>query len=104
VQPTFSTLKKFMWYMLSFMFLDYETLCLTSCSWTMKHLLQIFVWSMKTGRLLDILSGHEGPVHGLMFSPISVRDPALLILSKYFITNCPHSFRLFTVSSAPYVH
>lgn len=30
---------------------------------------EIFVWSMKTGRLLDILSGHEGPVHGLMFSP-----------------------------------
>ncbi|KAK1285392.1 hypothetical protein QJS10_CPB20g00624 [Acorus calamus] len=30
---------------------------------------EIFIWSMKTGRLLDILSGHEGPVHGLMFSP-----------------------------------
>ncbi|KAJ4821206.1 Periodic tryptophan protein 2-like protein [Rhynchospora pubera] len=32
---------------------------------------EIFVWSMKTGRLLDVLSGHEGPVHGLMFSPIN---------------------------------
>ncbi|KAK9281854.1 hypothetical protein L1049_004760 [Liquidambar formosana] len=30
---------------------------------------EIFVWSMKTGRLLDVLSGHEGPVHELMFSP-----------------------------------
>ncbi|XP_072952424.1 periodic tryptophan protein 2 [Typha angustifolia] len=30
---------------------------------------EIFVWSMKTGRLLDVLSGHEGPVHSLMFSP-----------------------------------
>nr|XP_010924647.1 periodic tryptophan protein 2 [Elaeis guineensis]XP_029121080.1 periodic tryptophan protein 2 [Elaeis guineensis] len=30
---------------------------------------EIFVWSMKTGRLLDVLGGHEGPVHGLMFSP-----------------------------------
>ncbi|KAF3450839.1 hypothetical protein FNV43_RR06928 [Rhamnella rubrinervis] len=30
---------------------------------------EIFVWSMKTAHLLDILSGHEGPVHGLMFSP-----------------------------------
>ncbi|XP_044487276.1 periodic tryptophan protein 2 [Mangifera indica] len=30
---------------------------------------EIFVWSMKTSRLLDILSGHEGPVHGLAFSP-----------------------------------
>ncbi|PWA83051.1 periodic tryptophan protein [Artemisia annua] len=28
-----------------------------------------FLWSMKTGRLLDVLSGHEGQVHGLMFSP-----------------------------------
>ncbi|CAL5095863.1 unnamed protein product [Urochloa decumbens] len=32
---------------------------------------EIFVWSMKTGRLLDVLSGHEGPVHGLMFSPMN---------------------------------
>ncbi|KAH9545465.1 hypothetical protein CY35_12G049400 [Sphagnum magellanicum] len=31
---------------------------------------QIFVWSVKTGRLLDMLSGHEGPVHGLSFSPV----------------------------------
>ncbi|KAJ4849893.1 U3 snoRNP protein [Turnera subulata] len=30
---------------------------------------EIFVWSMKTGRLLDQLSAHEGPVHGLTFSP-----------------------------------
>lgn len=30
---------------------------------------EIFVWSMKTARLLDVLSGHEGPVHGLVFSP-----------------------------------
>lgn len=30
---------------------------------------EIFVWSMRTGRLLDVLSGHEAPVHGLVFSP-----------------------------------
>ena len=29
---------------------------------------EIFVWSMKTGRLLDVLSGHEAPVSGLAFS------------------------------------
>ncbi|KAK8654180.1 hypothetical protein V6N13_128153 [Hibiscus sabdariffa] len=29
----------------------------------------IFVWSMKTSRLLDVFSGHEGSVHGLMFFP-----------------------------------
>lgn len=29
----------------------------------------IYVWSVQTGRLLDILSGHEGPISGLAFSP-----------------------------------
>jgi periodic tryptophan protein 2 len=32
---------------------------------------QIFVWSKKTGQIKDILSGHEAPVHGLMFSPLT---------------------------------
>jgi hypothetical protein len=27
---------------------------------------------MKTGRLLDVLSGHEGPIYGLSFSPTHV--------------------------------
>nr|AAI28481.1 Pwp2 protein [Mus musculus] len=31
---------------------------------------EIFVWSMQTGRLLDVLSGHEGPVSGLCFNPM----------------------------------
>lgn len=30
---------------------------------------QIYLWSLKTGRLLDILAGHEGPVSCLAFSP-----------------------------------
>eukprot|EP00118_Oscarella_pearsei_P014686 m.127668 g.127668 ORF g.127668 m.127668 type:complete len:691 (+) comp37932_c0_seq27:393-2465(+) len=30
---------------------------------------EIFVWSMQTGRLLEVLSGHEGPVSALAFSP-----------------------------------
>jgi len=30
---------------------------------------QICVWSVKTGRLLDVLAGHQGPVCGLAFSP-----------------------------------
>jgi hypothetical protein len=33
--------------------------------------LQILVWSLRTGRLLEVLSGHEGPVCGLAFSPAS---------------------------------
>lgn len=30
---------------------------------------QIFVWSLKTGRLLDVLAAHEGPVVSLGFAP-----------------------------------
>ncbi|XP_012882812.1 PREDICTED: periodic tryptophan protein 2 homolog [Dipodomys ordii] len=31
---------------------------------------EVFVWSMQTGRLLDVLSGHEGPISGLCFNPM----------------------------------
>uniref|UniRef100_A0A3P9I1R8 PWP2 small subunit processome component n=1 Tax=Oryzias latipes TaxID=8090 RepID=A0A3P9I1R8_ORYLA len=31
---------------------------------------EIFLWSMQTGRLLEVLGGHEGPVSGLCFSPV----------------------------------
>ncbi len=30
---------------------------------------QVYVWSVRTGRLLDVLAGHQGPVAGLAFSP-----------------------------------
>lgn len=30
---------------------------------------QIYLWSLQTGRLLDVLSGHEGPISSLVFSP-----------------------------------
>ncbi|KAM8904797.1 PWP2 small subunit processome component [Spinachia spinachia] len=30
---------------------------------------EIFLWSMQTGRLLEVLAGHEGPVSCLCFSP-----------------------------------
>ena len=40
---------------------------------------QIMVWSLRTGRLLDVLSGHEGPVYGLSFSPTA----ALLASSSW---------------------
>ena len=32
---------------------------------------QIHIWSLKTGRLLDIFAGHQGPVNALCFSPES---------------------------------
>ena len=31
---------------------------------------QVFVWSVKTGRLLEALAAHEGPVTSLSFSPV----------------------------------
>ncbi|XP_044757310.1 periodic tryptophan protein 2 homolog [Coccinella septempunctata] len=31
---------------------------------------EIYLWSVKTGKLLEILSGHEGPVGSLNFSPL----------------------------------
>ncbi|KAJ2688489.1 U3 snoRNP protein [Coemansia spiralis] len=30
---------------------------------------EIYMWSMQTGKLLDVLSGHEGPISGLVFRP-----------------------------------
>ena len=33
----------------------------------------IYVWSLKTGQLIDILNGHTGPISSLCFSPIGVR-------------------------------
>jgi periodic tryptophan protein 2 len=32
----------------------------------------IYVWSVQTGKLLDVLSGHESGVSSLAFNPISV--------------------------------
>ncbi|XP_044259190.1 periodic tryptophan protein 2 homolog [Tribolium madens] len=41
---------------------------------------EIFLWSVKTGRLLEILAGHEGPVASLAFSP-SVTSTCLVSVS-----------------------
>ena len=37
----------------------------------------IFVWSMQTGHLLETLSGHEGPISGISFSPNTTTRPML---------------------------
>lgn len=31
---------------------------------------EVFVWSMQTGRLLDVLVGHEAPISSISFSPV----------------------------------
>ncbi|XP_030388455.1 periodic tryptophan protein 2 homolog [Scaptodrosophila lebanonensis] len=33
---------------------------------------EIFLWSVKTGKLLEVISGHEGPVSSLAFSPSAI--------------------------------
>ncbi|XP_075053645.1 periodic tryptophan protein 2 homolog [Mixophyes fleayi] len=30
---------------------------------------EVYVWSMQTGRLLDVLAGHEGPISSVAFNP-----------------------------------
>ncbi|KAK4051213.1 U3 snoRNP protein [Microbotryomycetes sp. JL201] len=34
---------------------------------------EIYMWSTQTGKLLDVLAGHEGPVSALAFSPLGDR-------------------------------
>ncbi|CAG9859982.1 unnamed protein product [Phyllotreta striolata] len=34
-----------------------------------QDIFEIYLWSVKTGRLLEILAGHEGPVSSVVFSP-----------------------------------
>ncbi|KAM9205450.1 periodic tryptophan protein 2 homolog [Mergus octosetaceus] len=31
---------------------------------------EIYIWSMQSGRLLDVLAGHEGPISSLSFNPV----------------------------------
>lgn len=36
-----------------------------------RDVFEIYLWSMKLGRLLEVLSGHEGPVETLAFAPVA---------------------------------
>lgn len=36
-----------------------------------RDIFEIYLWSMKLGRLLEVLSGHEGPVSSLAFAPVA---------------------------------
>lgn len=47
--------------------IDYSGELVAACG---QDVFEIYLWSMKLGRLLEILSGHEGPVVSLAFAPI----------------------------------
>lgn len=51
----------------------------------------IYVWSLQTGRLTDVLSGHTGPVTSLAFSPSVSAEPILASASW------DHTVRLWNV-------
>lgn len=36
-----------------------------------RDIFEIYLWSVKLGRLLEVLSGHEGPVSSLAFAPVA---------------------------------
>ena len=40
---------------------------------------QVFLWSLKTGKLLNVLAGHEGPVVDLAFSPSAFSNALALL-------------------------
>lgn len=69
---------------------------------------QVYVWSVRTGRLLDVLAGHEGPVAGLAFSPTQ----SLLASASWDKTvrtwdvfrSLPHSWVIHLVSSLHVPH
>lgn len=42
---------------------------------------QVFLWNLRNGQLLDVLSGHEGPVSGIAFNPSAPRAAAPLKMS-----------------------
>ena len=43
----------------------------------------IYVWALQTGKLLDVLAGHEGPVSSLAFSP-STSGSACSVTSRFW--------------------
>ncbi|XP_040566707.1 periodic tryptophan protein 2 homolog [Lepeophtheirus salmonis] len=47
-----------------------------------KDVFDIYLWSLKTGRLLEVISGHEGPVNSLSFSP-SITSSSTLVSASW---------------------
>ena len=46
----------------------------------------IFIWSMKTGQLLETLSSHQGPISSVSFSPPTSDGGSMLVSSSWDMT------------------
>ncbi|GAA5907804.1 snoRNA-binding rRNA-processing protein PWP2 [Sporobolomyces salmoneus] len=61
---------------------------------------EIYMWSTQTGKLIDVLSGHEGPVSSLAFSPLGDRlvssswDKSIRVWDVYGRSSTVEPFRL----------
>jgi len=61
---------------------------------------EIYMWSTQTGKLIDVLSGHEGPVSSLAFSPLGDRlvsaswDKSIRVWDVYGRSSAVEPFRL----------
>jgi periodic tryptophan protein 2 len=61
---------------------------------------EIYMWSTQTGKLIDVLAGHEGPVSALAFSPLGDRlvsaswDKMVRVWDVYGRSNAVEPFRL----------
>lgn len=61
---------------------------------------EIYMWSTQTGKLIDVLAGHEGPVSALAFSPLGDRlvsaswDKTIRVWDIYGRSSAVEPFRL----------
>lgn len=61
---------------------------------------EIYMWSTQTGKLIDVLAGHEGPVSALAFSPLGDRlvsaswDKTIRVWDTYGRSKAVEPFRL----------
>ncbi|GAA6002235.1 snoRNA-binding rRNA-processing protein PWP2 [Rhodotorula paludigena] len=61
---------------------------------------EIYMWSTQTGKLIDVLSGHEGPVSALAFSPLGDRlvsaswDKSIRVWDTYGRSTAVEPFQL----------
>ena len=48
-----------------------------------KDIYEVFLWSVQTGHLLEVISGHEGPVSSLAFNPSPTAGSSQLVTASW---------------------